>query len=95
MKSTNITFSKIDEKRYLSDPIQVNSETIGLQLELVKSGKLAVYISYDGEKYSVVETRNFATMNFARPVVGLIPGQYIKIECETEPVKAQYFESEE
>lgn len=95
MKSTNITFSKIDENRYLSDPIQVNSETIGLQLELVKSGKLAVYISYDGEKYSVVETRNFTTMNFARPVVGLIPGQYIKIECETEPVKAQYFESEE
>lgn len=95
MKSTNITFSQIAEKSYLSDPIQVNSETIGLQLELVESGKLAVYISYDGEKYSVVETRNFTTMDFARPVVGLIPGQYIKIECETEPVKAQYFESEE
>mgnify|MGYP006952226017 FL=1 len=54
MKSTDITFSQIAEKRYLSDPIQVNSETIGLQLEFKESGKLAVYISYDGEKYSVV-----------------------------------------
>ncbi|MDU1635162.1 MAG: hypothetical protein E6834_21700, partial [Bacteroides ovatus] len=63
--------------------------------EFKESGKLAVYISYDGEKYSVVETRNFTTLNFARPVVGLIPGQYIKVECETQPVKAQYFESEE
>ena len=49
MKSTDITFSQIAEKRYLSDPIQVNSETIGLQLEFKESGKLAVYISYDGE----------------------------------------------
>lgn len=73
MKSTDITFSQIAEKRYLSDAIQVNSETIGLQLEFKESGKLAVYISYDGEKYSVVETRNFTTLNFARPVVGLIP----------------------
>lgn len=95
MKSTNITFSQIAEKRYLSDPIQVNSETIGLQIDLKESGKMAVYISYDGERYSVVETRNITTLPFARPVVGLIPGQYIKIECETEPVKAQYFESEE
>ena len=90
MKSTDITFSQIAEKRYLSDAIQVNSETIGLQLEFKESGKLAVYISYDGEKYSVAET-----LNFARPVVGLIPGQYIKVECETQPTKAQYFESEE
>ena len=57
MKSTDITFSQIAEKRYLSDAIQVNSETIGLQLEFKESGKLAVYISYDGEKYSVVETK--------------------------------------
>lgn len=46
MKSTDITFSQIAEKRYLSDAIQVNSETIGLQLEFEESGKLAVYISY-------------------------------------------------
>lgn len=95
MKSTDITFSQIAEKRYLSDAIQVNSETIGLQLDLEQSGKMSVYISYDGEKYSVVETRNITTHPFARPIIGLIPGQYIKVECETQPVNAQYFESEE
>lgn len=53
-----------------------------------------MYISYDGENFSVVESRNY-DKKFARPIVGIIPGQYIKIECETQPVKAQYFESEE
>ena len=108
MALTDIIFAK-GERNYISDTVQVNSAEIGLQITFEKGGKLWVYISYDGEKYSVVETRNFTTLNFARPVVesrnydkkfarpivGIIPGQYIKIECETQPVKAQYFESEE
>lgn len=94
MALTDITFAK-GERNYISDTVQVNSAEIGLQITFEKGGKLWVYISYDGEKYSVVETRNFTALNFARPVVGLIPGQYIKVECETQPTKAQYFESEE
>lgn len=46
-----------------------------------------MYISYDGENFPVVESRNY-DKKFARPVVGCIPGQYLRIECETEPVKA-------
>ncbi len=53
-----------------------------------------MYISYDGENFSVVESRSY-DKKFARPIVGCIPGQYLKIECETEPVKASIFESEE
>lgn len=53
-----------------------------------------MYISYDGENFPVAESRNY-DQKFARPIVGLIPGQYLKIECETEPVKASIFESEE
>lgn len=53
-----------------------------------------MYISYDGENFPVVESRNY-DKKFARPVVGCIPGQYLRIECETEPVKASIFESEE
>lgn len=93
MKETSITFTK-GEKNYVSDAVQVNSAKVGLQITFEKGGKLWVYISYDGENFSVVESRNY-DRKFARPIVGLIPGQYLKIECETEPVKASIFESEE
>lgn len=93
MKETAITFTK-GEKNYVSDAVQVNSAEVGLQITFEKGGKLWVYISYDGENFSVAESRNY-DQKFARPVVGCIPGQYLKIECETEPVKASIFESEE
>jgi hypothetical protein len=93
MKETTITFTK-GAKNYVSDAVQVNSAEVGLQITFEKGGKLWVYISYDGENFSVAESRNY-DQKFARPVVGCIPGQYLKIECETEPVKASIFESEE
>ena len=93
MKETAITFTK-GEKNYVSDAVQVNSAEVGLSIEFEKGGKLWVYISYDGENFPVAESRNY-DQKFARPIVGLIPGQYLKIECETEPVKASIFESEE
>nr|DAQ53118.1 MAG TPA: hypothetical protein [Caudoviricetes sp.] len=93
MKKTSITFTK-GEKNYVSDAVQVNSAEVGLQITFEKGGKLWVYISYDGENFSVVESRSY-DKKFARPIVDCIPGQYLKIECETEPVKASIFESEE
>ena len=93
MKETAITFTK-GEKNYVSDAVQVNSAEVGLQITFEKGGKLWVYISYDGENFSFVESRSY-DKKFARPIVGLIPGQYLKIGCETEPVKASIFESEE
>ncbi|MFT0505262.1 hypothetical protein ACMSDV_17420 [Bacteroides thetaiotaomicron] len=93
MKSTVITFTK-GEKNYVSNAVQINSAEVGLQITFEKGAKLWVYISYDGENFSVVESRSY-DKKFARPIVGLIPGQYLKIECETEPVKASIFESEE
>ena len=87
MKETTITFTK-GAKNYVSDAVQVNSAEVGLQITFEKGGKLWVYISYDGP------SRGY-TKVFACPVVGCIPGQYLKIECETEPVKASIFESEE
>ena len=93
MKETSITFTK-GEKNYVSDAVQLNSAEVGLQITFEKGGKLWVYISYDGENFPVAESRNY-DQKFARPIVGLIPGQYLKIECETEPVKASIFESEE
>lgn len=93
MKSTVITFTR-GENSYVSDAVQINSAEVGLQITFEKGGKLWVYISYDGENFSVVESRSY-DKKFARPIVGLIPGQYLKIECETEPIKASIFESEE
>ena len=93
MKETSITFTK-GEKNYVSDAVQVNSAEVGLQITFEKGGRLWVYISYDGENFSVVESRSY-DKKFARPIVDCIPGQYLKIECETEPVKASIFESEE
>lgn len=72
MKETAITFTK-GEKNYVSDAVPVNSAEVGLQIEFEKGGKLWVYISYDGENFPVVESRNY-DKKFARPVVGLIPG---------------------
>lgn len=71
MKETTITFTK-GEKNYVSDAVQVNSAEVGLQITFEKGDKLWVYISYDGENFSVVESRNY-DKKFARPVVGLIP----------------------
>ena len=87
MKETTITFTK-GAKNYVSDAVQVNSAEVGLQITFEKGGKLWVYISYDGQNRGYTKV-------FACPVVGCIPGQYLKIECETEPVKASIFESEE
>lgn len=76
MKETSITFTK-GEKNYVSDAVQVNSAEVGLQITFEKGGKLWVYISYDGENFPVAESRNY-DQKFARPIVGLIPGQYLK-----------------
>ena len=93
MKETAITFTK-GEKNYVSDAVQVNSAEVGLQITFEKGGKLWVYLFYDGQNYFLLPCRGY-TKVFACPVVGCIPGQYLKIECETEPVKASIFESEE
>ena len=93
MKETSITFTR-GEKNYVSDAVQVNSAEVGLQITFEKGCNLWVYISYDGQNYSPLPSRGY-TKEFACPIVGCIPGQYLKIECETEPVKASIFESEE
>lgn len=93
MALTNITFKQVNDK-YVSDSIQVNQESIGLQIEFEKGSSLTVFISYDNEKFQSVESRSCGQV-FARPVVGLKKGQYVKLESTQQPVKAQYFESEE
>lgn len=90
----DITFNKVEEGKYVSDPIQVNQENVGLQLEFEKASSLQFFISYDSENFQSVETRLCGEI-FARPIVGLKKGQYIKIESTQQPLKAQYFESEE
>lgn len=94
MALKDITFNQVVEGKYVSDSIQVNQESIGLQLEFEKENTLWVYISYDGEKFQSVESRLCGKV-FARPIVGLKKGQYIKLESTQPPLKAQYFESEE
>lgn len=93
MALMNITFNQVEDK-YMSDPIQVNQESIGLQLEFEKGSTLWVHISYDGENFQSVEKR-MCDKVFACPIIGLKKGQYIKLESTQQPVKAQYFESEE
>lgn len=89
----NITFNQVEDK-YVSDPIQVNQESMGLQLEFENGSSLQFFISYDGENFQSVESRLCGQV-FARPIVGLKKGQFIKLESTKQPVKAQYFESEE
>mgnify|MGYP000142135285 CR=1 FL=1 len=91
MALKDITFNQVVEGKYVSDSIQVNQESIGLQLEFEKGSTLWVYIS---EKFQPVESRLCGEV-FARPIVGLKKGQYIKLESTQQPLKAQYFESEE
>lgn len=93
MALKDITFNQVEDK-YVSDPIQVNQESIGLQLEFEKGSTLQFSISYDSEKFQSVGSRLCGKV-FARPIVGLKKGQYIKLESTQQPLKAQYFESEE
>ena len=72
----------------------MNQESVGLQLEFEKGSTLQFFISYDSENFQSVETRTCGEV-FARPVIGLKKGQYIKLESTQQPIKAQYFESEE
>ena len=90
----DITFNQVEEGKYVSDPIQVNRESVGLQLAFEKGSTLHFFISYDGESFQSVESRLSGKV-FARSITGLIPGQYIKLESTQQPTKAQYFESEE
>ena len=94
MALKDITFNQVVEGKYVSDPIQVNQESIGLQLEFEKGSTLQFSISYDSEKFQSVESRLCGKV-FARPIVGLKKGQYIKLESTQQPLKAQSFESEE
>ncbi|WP_277134393.1 hypothetical protein [Bacteroides congonensis] len=90
----DITFNQAEKGKYVSGPIQVNQESVGLQLEFEKGSTLQFFISYDSENFQSVETRTCGEV-FARPVIGLKKGQYIKLESTQQPIKAQYFESEE
>ena len=90
----DITFNQAEKGKYVSDPIQVNQESVGLQLEFEKASSLQFFISYDSENFQSVQTRLCGEI-FARPIVGLKKGQYIKLESTQQPIKAQYFESEE
>ena len=90
----DITFKQEEKGKYVSGPIQVNQESVGLQLEFEKGSTLQFFISYDSENFQSVETRTCGEV-FARPVIGLKKGQYIKLESTQQPIKAQYFESEE
>ena len=90
----DITFNQAEKGKYVSGPIQVNQESVGLQLEFEKGSTLQFFISYDSENFQTVETRTCGEV-FARPVIGLKKGQYIKLESTQQPIKAQYFESEE
>nr|DAW19654.1 MAG TPA: hypothetical protein [Caudoviricetes sp.] len=94
MALKDITFNQVEKGKYVSGPIQVNQESVGLQLEFEKGSTLQFFISYDSENFQSVETRTCGEI-FARPIVGLKKGQYIKLESTQQPVKAQYFESEE
>lgn len=89
----DITFNQVEGK-YVSDPIQVNQESVGLQLEFEKGSSLQFFISYDSENFQSVESRLCGEV-FTRPIIGLKKGQYIKLESTQQPIKAQYFESEE
>ena len=90
----DITFNQAEKGKYVSGPIQVNQESVGLQLEFEKGSTLQFFISYDSENFQSVETRTCGEV-FARPVIGLKKGQYIKLESTQQPIKPQYFESEE
>ena len=90
----DITFNQAEKGKYVSGPIQVNQESVGLQLEFEKGSTLQFFISYDSENFQSVETRTCGEV-LARPVIGLKKGQYIKLESTQQPIKAQYFESEE
>lgn len=94
MALKDITFNQVEKGKYVSGPIQVNQESVGFQLEFEKGSTLQFFISYDSENFQSVETRTCGEI-FARPIVGLKKGQYIKLESTQQPVKAQYFESEE
>ena len=94
MALKDITFNQVVEGKYVSDPIQVNQESIGLQLEFEKGSTLQFSISYDSENFQSVESRPCGEV-FARPIVVLKKGKYIKLESTQQPLKAQYFESEE
>ena len=71
----DITFNQAEKGKYVSGPIQVNQESVGLQLEFEKGSTLQFFISYDSENFQSVETRTCGEV-FARPVIGLKKGQY-------------------
>lgn len=90
MALSTISFKKEGEI-YVSDTIEVQQTSVGLQMQFAKGGIMDLSISYDNVNFHSFESRNYEFI-FARPVVGLSADypQYLKLRCTTEPVSAQY-----
>lgn len=92
----NINFIK-SNGQYVSDGIQLTNGSACLHLEF--SGKtrnrcVTLLQSIDGTVYVPFDYNSYILNAWEKNINGGIPGQYIRIECTSEPVVAKYLEAE-
>lgn len=92
----NINFTK-SNGQYVSENIQLTNGTACVHLEF--SGKsrnrcITLLQSIDGNVFVPFDYNSYVSVGWEKNISGGIPGQYIRMECTSEPVVAKYLEAE-
>lgn len=89
MAVTQLTFTE-NEGKFVSESVQVTSNAIGLQV-VVKdptvNNVVEIYQSSTGDKFAKCGEFNQRVDVADTSVHGLVPGMYVQIQCNTEPVE--------
>ena len=92
----NIIFSKIDGQ-FVSESIQLAGGSSCLHLEFfgkVRNRCITLLQSIDGDVFIPFDYNSYVAVAWEKNITVGIPGQYIRVECTTEPEVAKFLESE-
>ena len=89
MAVTQLTFTE-NEGKFVSESVQVTSNAIGLQV-VVKdptvNNVVEIYQSSTGDKFAKCGEFNQRVDLGDPPILKIVPGMYVQIQCNTEPVE--------
>lgn len=91
-----ISFSS-QNGQFVSEAIRLSNGTACIHLEFADKSKnrcVSLLQSIDGNVFVGFDYNSYVGKAFEKNVSGGIPGQYIRIECTTEPAVAKILEAD-
>lgn len=90
------SFSSRDGQ-FISEAIQLSNGNACIHLEFANKSKnrcVSLYQSIDGNVFVSFDYNSYVGKAFEKNVSGGIPGQYIQVQCTSEPIVAKILEAD-